>query len=204
MKIGPKYKIARRLGDRIFPKTQTSKFTISGTEKKRTGKKGRRGGGEYGLQLIEKQKARFSYGISEKQFSNYVKKARAKKGPNSVASLINLLESRLDNAVFRLGLVKSRQAARQAVGHGHIMVNDRRVTVPSFAVRVGDKITVRPNSRTNGLFRDLSERLKDYTAPAWLQFDGEKWQGSVLAEPQTATAESSLNFGSIMEFYSRV
>lgn len=204
MKIGPKYKIARRLGDRIFPKTQTSKFTISGTEKRVTSRRGRRGGSEYGTQLIEKQKARYTYGVSEKQFSNYVKKARAKKGGNPASELSTFLESRLDNTVFRLGLVKSRQAARQAVSHGHIMVNGRRTRIPSYSVKAGDKIAVRPESRASGLFRDLSERLKEYTVPAWLSYDEEKWTGTVMALPQVLAGESTLNFSSILEFYSRV
>lgn len=204
MKIGPKYKIARRLGDRIFPKTQTSKFTISGTEKVRAGKRGKRSGGEYGQQLIEKQKARLSYGVTEKQFSNYVKKARTKHGSNPATELANLLESRLDNAVFRLGLVKSRLAARQAVSHGHIIVNGRRVRVPSYQIDAGDKIAVRPESRQSGLFRDLAERLKEYTAPAWLSFNTEKWEGVVSAKPQVGSTETNLNFSSILEFYSRV
>jgi small subunit ribosomal protein S4 len=204
MKIGPKYKIARRLGDRIFPKTQTSKFTISGTEKRVTSKRGRRGNGEYGAQLIEKQKARYTYGVSEKQFSNYVKKSRTKKGSNPASELSTFLESRLDNTVFRLGLVKSRQAARQAVSHGHIMVNGRRTRVPSYSVKAGDKITVRPESRASGLFRDLSEKMKEYTVPAWLSYDEEKWTGTVMALPQVLAGESTLNFSSILEFYSRV
>ena len=204
MKIGPKYKIARRLGDRIFPKTQTSKFTISGTEKARTGKRGKRSGGEFGQQLIEKQKARLSYGVTEKQFSNYVKKVRVKHGSNPATELATLLESRLDNTVFRLGLVKSRLAARQAVSHGHILVNSRRVKVPSCEIGAGDKISVRPESRQSGLFRDLAERLKEYTTPAWLTFDAERWEGTVSAKPQMGPTETSLNFNSILEFYSRV
>ncbi len=206
MIIGPKFKIARRLGDRIFSKTQTSKFTISGTERKVMGKRGggRRGGSEYGRQLLEKQKARFTYGVSEHQFRNYVLAARAKKGSNPAGELLTALESRLDNAVFRLGLVKSRLAARQAVAHGHILVNGRRTNVPSYTVKAGDKISVRVGSRTSGLFNDLAERLKEYTAPTWLVYDEAKWEGEIKARPELSAGESTINFSSILEFYSRV
>lgn len=203
MKIGPKYKLARRLGDRIFPKTQTTKFTVSGTERK-GGKKGRRGGTEFGLQLIEKQKARYTYGISEKQFSNYVKKVHESKTDSPATSLFVALESRLDNVVFRLGLVNSRLFARQAVSHGHVLVNGRKVTIPSYKVRVGDKITVRPQSKNNGIFRGLAERNQNYNVPAWLSFDAEKLTGEIKAAPVAGVAESNLNFGAILEFYSRV
>jgi small subunit ribosomal protein S4 len=203
MKIGPKYKIARRLGDRIFPKTQTSKFTVSGTELK-TKNKSRRGSTEFGLQLIEKQKARYTYGISEKQFSNYVKKVHESKTDSPATSLFVALESRLDNVVFRLGLVNSRLFARQVVAHGHILVNGRKVTIPSYKVRVGDKIAVRPQSKDNGIFRGLAERNQNYNVPAWLTFDPEKLVGEVKAAPIASTSESNLNFGAILEFYSRV
>lgn len=204
MKIGPKFKIARRLGERIFSKTQTSKFTISGTERRRVGKRGRRNISEYGQQLIEKQKARLTYGVTEKQFINYVRRARAEKNRTPDLELGHLLESRLDNVVFRLGLVRSRLAARQAVTHGHILVNSRRMNVPSYAVRSGDQVSVRPGSRESGLFRDLTERLKEYTAPTWLIYDPDQWSGSVRAEPQLEAGGSTLNFSSILEFYSRV
>ncbi len=208
MIIGPQYKIARRLGARIFPKTQTAKFTISGTERKTKGGKagggkGRRGMSEYGTQLIEKQKARYTYGVMEKQFRNYVKKAQDNRsGPS--ASLYKMLEMRLDNIVFRLGLVPSRRFARQAVSHGHILVNGRRVTIPSYAAKVGDVVTVREQSKGNGIFRELAERTKTYELPTWLSFDGGKMEGVVKVDPVLGTTEGNLNFSSILEFYSRV
>jgi small subunit ribosomal protein S4 len=204
MKTGPQYKIARRLGARIFPKTQTAKFTISGTERKKPAGKGKRSGGtDFGIQLIEKQKARFTYGVMEKQFSNYVKKVRTMKGIPA-ANLHRLLELRLDNVVFRLGLVGSRRFARQAVSHGHIMVNGRKVTIPSYQVKVGDVITVRTQSKDNGIFREIAARLKDYTVPEWLDLDSGKLTASIKHEPKTDAAAEGLNFGTILEFYSRV
>ncbi|MCX6713380.1 MAG: 30S ribosomal protein S4 [Candidatus Vogelbacteria bacterium] len=204
MRIGPKYKIARRLGDRIFPKTQGTKFTVSGTEKKQRGKKGgRRNSSEYGAQLIEKQKAKYTYGTTEKQFSNYVKATRETKGIPA-AALYVALEKRLDNVVFRMGLVISRAFARQAVSHGHIWVNGRRMTVPSHKVRVGDVIGIRPGSKENGIFRELAEKIKDRHAPNWISVDPLKFEATIKGEPSYQDKEPNLNFETILQFYSRV
>lgn len=204
MKIGPKYKIARRLGERVFSKTQSSKFTISGTEKKGKGKRGNKAMSEYGKQLLEKQKARYAYGVTEKQFANYIAKARLKKGANPAQSLYELLEKRLDNVVYRLGFVNSRAFARQAVSHGHITVNGRKVTIPSYEVKAGDKISVRVGSKDNGIFREAREKMKEYHQPAWLLFDDQSLTGEVKAEPSRTEGEMNLNMSSIIEFYSRV
>ncbi|MEK7504794.1 MAG: 30S ribosomal protein S4 [Patescibacteria group bacterium] len=201
MKIGPKYKIARRLGERIFPKTQTSKFAISGSEKRAGG--GRpRAMSDYGKQLIEKQKARYTYGVTEKQFSNYVKKVKQASGTNKSAELYRLLERRLDNVVFRLGLANSRLFARQLVSHGHIVVNDRRVTIPSYQVLPGDKIKVRAGSKELGPFKNLEEKIKNQQVPEWLKGDPSGWE--VASLPSEQAGELNLNFGTIIEFYSRV
>lgn len=200
MKIGPKYKIARRLGERVFPKTQTTKFVISGPVKKM----GRRSTlSDYGRQLLEKQKAKYTYGVSERQFVGYVNKARESR-TNPAQALQQSLERRLDNVAFRLGLLRSRAFARQAVAHGHITVNGKKMTIPSYQVRVGDKIAIRLGSKDNGMFRELSEKLKDYQAPTWLKFDPNLLVGEVMSEPLTAEAEFNLNFSTILEFYSRV
>ena len=204
MKIGPKYKICRRLGERVFSKCQTTKFSISGSENSkinpsRGGSRGGRGrgGSEYGSQLIEKQKARYSYGISEHQFARYVKEQKSED------NLFRALESRLDNVIFRLGWVRSRAAGRQVVTHGHILVNNRRALSPSCRLRVGDKITIRPASREKPIFRDLVEQLKDVTPPVWLAV-AEAGQAAVAAAPARAAGELNLNFGAIVDFYSRV
>ncbi len=203
MRTGPQYKIARRLGARIFPKTQTAKFTISGTEKKRTNKKSRSQLTEYGRQLLEKQKMRLTYGLSERQFAGYVKAARH-EGADPAGRLAQSLEERLDNVIFRIGLVPSRAWARQVVNHGHILVDGVRVTIPSYAVRVGQKISVRPASRARGTFAAMTERLKNYQAPAWVKFDQESWTGELVARPMLTVADAGLNYGAILEFYSRV
>lgn len=205
MRIGPKYKIARRLGERIFPKTQTAKFVISGTDaRSQSGKnKRRKTMSDYGRQLLEKQKAKYTYGVSERQFVGYIKKARQAQG-NPADKLYQLLENRLDNVVFRLGLVRSRAFARQAVAHGHITVNGRKLTIPSYQVKTGDKIAIRPGSRENGVFRDLAEKLKEQTTPTWLLLDPLTGNGEIKGAPLPKDGEPTLQFSSILEFYSRV
>lgn len=209
MRIGPKYKIARRLGAKIFPKTQTTKFSISGSPNKRqAGGKGKGGGrprnvSEYGLQLIEKQKARFSYGLKERQIAAYVAKARQKAGDPSV-NIFKSLETRLDNVVFRLGLATSRAFARQLVTHGHIVVNGRRLNVPSHQVKIGDTVAVRAQSQSRTVFQNLEERLKDHQLTAWLRFDPAKKSGEIVAEPLASEMPPDINLSAILEFYSRV
>jgi len=203
MKIGPKYKICRRLGERVFSKCQTTKFTISGTAKK-TKSKRRANTSEYGQQLLEKQKVKYTYGIRERQFANYIKEVRARKETNPVEELYKNLESRLDNIVYRLGLVNSRIFARQMVTHGHIMVNDRKVNIPSYRVKKGDVISVRPQSKDKKLFKWFEENKKDHQLLSWLVFDGEKMSGTVKSLPAFGPEVSTLNFNSILEFYSRV
>ncbi len=205
MKTGPKYKICRRVGDRVFGKCQTTKFTISGTEKSRSGKKGGgRTATEYGGQLLEKQKARFTYGITEKQFARYIKASQAAHGGVPAERLYSALESRLDNVVYRLGLAPTRQAARQLVSHGHITVNERKVKIPSYTVRLGDRVAIRQGSRDKGVFRALAERLAEWPVPEWLVLDAATFSGTVKALPAHPQTAGTINFSSILEFYSRV
>jgi small subunit ribosomal protein S4 len=203
MKIGPKFKIAKRLGAPIFEKTQTQKFELSVA---RGGKKvGRRPGqaSDYKRQLIEKQKMRFSYGITEKQLRRYVDESIEKKGHQPIAVLMDRLETRLDNVVYRLGLAKTRQFARQMVSHGHIVVNGKRLNVPSHKVRVGDVITVREGSKASVMFAELAEKHEAVSVPAWLAFDAKKLEGSVKSVPVYNPAETLFDPEQVMEFYSR-
>lgn len=197
----PKFKICRRLGAAIYEKCQTPKYTMS--EAKKGFKKGKKPKqlSDFGSQLIEKQKARFMYGISEKQFSKYVKDATEAKGVNAGEVLSELLESRLDNTVYRLGIGHTRALARQIVSHGHILVNDKKVTIPSYKVKQGDKIGIREGSRSKPLFSDLPKKLKEYSAPKWLSFDIEKNMAMVLARPKSD--DTLLNFNAVFEYYSR-
>lgn len=200
MKIGPKNKISRRLGENVFGSKAGTKLEAA-PMKKRGGKRPKPLS-EYGLQLLEKQKARYTYTMTERQFASYAKTARKTATPS--ASLYSMLESRLDNVIYRLGLVASRRFGRQVVSHGHITVNGRRILVPSHQVRPGDKIGIRQGSRATAIFRDLGEKLKEVNPPAWLVFDPAKYEGEIKSLPTRPEGESSINFSSILEFYSRV
>lgn len=204
MKIGPKYKIARRLGPAVFDKTQTQKFQLS--EARHARGKGRGGRpksrSDFALTLIEKQRVRFSYGITERQLVNYVKRASAIKVGSASDHLFVALESRLDNAVYRLGLANSRRLARQMVSHGHITVNGRKTTIPSYSLRIGDTISIREGSKKSALFLDLGKRLQNYSIPKWLKFDIEKMQATVEGTP-VLEKDGAINFGAVFEYYSR-
>ncbi|MEK7175927.1 MAG: 30S ribosomal protein S4 [Patescibacteria group bacterium] len=203
MKIGPKYKIARRLQAPVFEKTQTPKYALSLARKERTGgKKGRpKSSSEFGLQLLEKQKARFSYGISEKQFRNNVEKALHSDVP--VQKLFTLLESRLDNVLYRAGLAKSRAQGRQIASHGHVLINGRRVTVPSIILSKGDVVTIRPGSVNSPLFAEVGERMKTVTPPAWLKTEPSARNAEVLDVPVYTPGEQVFDLGVVIEFYNR-
>lgn len=201
MKIGPKFKIAKRLGAPIFEKTQTQKFALS---QARGGREVKRGGqmSDYKRQLIEKQKMRFSYAITEKQLRRYVDEAIA-SGHQPVAHLMERLESRLDNVVYRLGFAKTRQMARQMVSHGHIIVNGKRLNVPSHKVRKGDVVTVREGSKTSGLFAELAEKHEGAAVPTWLSLDIKKLTATILGVPVYNPSETLFNPDQVMEYYSR-
>lgn len=197
----PKYKVARRLGANIFDKTQGEKFALR--ESQRKVEKRPRPKSDFGLQMLEKQKAKMTYGVSERMFAKYVKSILDKAGANSPEALITILESRLDNVVYRLGFVSSRQAARQMVSHGHIMVNGKRITIPSYAVHMGDKITIRENSAKKPLFAGLDEKLKNHNAPSWLAFDINKKECKVQGAPKLTALEVNFDTAAVLNFYSR-
>jgi small subunit ribosomal protein S4 len=201
MKIGPKFKIAKRLGAPIFAKTQSPKFALSQQRAGRT-KKRMSQASDYKKQLIEKQKMRFTYGLAERQLRRYVDEA-VEKSNQPATVLMQRLESRLDNVVFRLGLAKTRQMARQMVGHGHIQVNGRRLSVPSYKVREHDVITVREGSKDSIMFTSLLEATETNTVPAWLSFDVKKFTGTVTAAPTFDPAEAMFDTAQVLEYYSR-
>ncbi len=198
MKIGPKYKIARRLGAPVFEKTQTQKFAA----KMADGAVFKRPKSDYGIGLLEKQKARYSYGVSSGQFTKYVKNALETKG-NSTELFLTALESRLDNVVLRAGLTPTRRAARQMVSHGHINVNGVRVTVPSYTVKVGDVISIRSGSAKKALFNTLDEKIKTVKLPAWLKVNVDKKEFTVDGVPRIDTTELLFNPNTVLEFFSR-
>lgn len=203
MKIGPRYKKARYLGAPVFRKTQTQKYALRSQSKAKKSGGGRMGPkSEYGRQLLEKQKARYSYGISGGQFTNYVKKALKTTGDNA-KNLLQLLEGRLDNVVLRAGFAQSRSAARQMVAHAHIKVNGKIVNIPSYQVKIGDKITIRDGSKNKGIFSKLNEELAANTPPAWIKVDIEKKEIAVDGEPNTEISNLLFNVQSVLEFYTR-
>ncbi len=201
MKIGPKFKIAKRLGAAIFEKTQSQKFEIS---QARAGRTRQRGGqsSDYKRQFIEKQKMRFSYAVTEKQLRRYVNEAIA-SGHQPINHLMERLESRLDNVVYRLDFAKTRLQARQMVSHGHIVVNGKRLNIPSHKVTVGDVITVREGSKPSALFTAFSERAEQSVVPTWLKLDAKKLTATVVSIPTYNPSETLFDPEQVMEFYSR-
>ena len=156
---------------------------------------------EYGAQLKEKQKVRFIYGVLEKQFRHYFEKASNMKGVTG-ENMLQLLELRLDNVVYRLGLAKTRRMARQVVGHGHIRVNGKKVDIPSYQVKAGDVITLRQRSMESEMFKSLREGTS-VLLPKWLTFDAENLTGTVVALPARDDIDYEVQENMIVEFYSR-
>jgi small subunit ribosomal protein S4 len=202
MKTVQKYKMCRRLGSGVFEKCQTPKFVASEARHARSAKNKRpKALSGYALQFVEKQKVRFMYGISEKQFQNYINEAVAHKGTPATEYLFELLETRLDNVVYRLGLAHTRRLSRQMVSHGHILLNGKKTTVASARVYVGDTMTVRLGSQKSPLFADMEKKMKEYTAPNWLTFSVEKLSGTMQGKPKNT--EGYLDLTTVLEFYSR-
>ncbi len=205
MIIGPKYKIARRLGAPVFEKTQTQKYAIRQGQRSEKGGQGKgrpKAKSDFGLGMLEKQKARFSYGITSKQFTNYVKKSIETKG-NSGELLVRLLEGRLDNVALRSGFAPTRQAARQMTSHGHLTVNGVIVTIPSYQIKVGDVVGIREGSKKKALFASLDEKLKTVKLPSWLKLDFDKKEITVEGIPHAAQSELLFSVGTVLEFFSR-
>jgi small subunit ribosomal protein S4 len=205
MKVGPKYKIAKRLGASVFEKTQTQKFAIA-QERSAMSKKRGRGPTEYGRQLLEKQKVRVTYGLSEKQFSSYVAaamKTHASAELTPADVLHRSLEMRLDNLVYRLSLAPTRRAARQMVSHGHITVNGRKTSIPSRQIRIGEVLGIREGSRALPLFENFAERFAEISLPQWLTWDAKKMEGGVATMPSTESAAPAGDLSTVLSFYSR-
>jgi small subunit ribosomal protein S4 len=162
----------------------------------------RRKVGDYGLQLREKQKVRRVYGVLERQFKNYFDAAESRPGVTG-ENLLRLLEMRLDNAVFRMGLAPSRAAARQLVGHGHMAVNGRPTDIPSYQLKPGDRIEVRESRTGREPFKVVKETLRSHQAPEWLSVDAAKLVGTVVELPRREQMPQDLNEQLVVEYYSR-
>ena len=180
---------------------------VMGYTKKSTnrnlGGKMRRKKSEYSLQLTEKQKVKFIYGIMEKQFRAYYEKAEKAEGKTG-AALLSIIESRLDNVVFRLGLAATRREARQLVNHGHFTVNGKKVNIPSYLVKVGDVIEVKEKSRSTTRFKSIADgETAAMAAPKWLQKDESLLGGKVIAAPQREDIDFPVEEHLIVELYSK-
>jgi len=200
-----KEKKERSLGTKLFLKAHRCASGKCAIDRRqvRPGAHGasRRGAkSEYGQQLSEKQKIRFTYGLREAQIGRVFRTASKKTGVTSHV-VIQLLETRLDNVVFRLGFAPSRSVARQLINHGHIMVNGKKTTIPSLLVKVGDKISIRPQSKDHIVFKDLSANLMKYVAPVWLNVNPEKAEGKVVALPTDIEFPFDINM--VVDFYSK-
>ncbi|MBI4128766.1 MAG: 30S ribosomal protein S4 [Parcubacteria group bacterium] len=209
MKGEPKCVICRRAGEKLFLKGErcfTPKCAIirkpypPGSH----GRSRQRALSEYGVQLREKQKVKHSYNILERQMRRYFEEAARAKGQVPDV-LLQALERRLDNVVFRLGIAKSRSIARHMTSHGHIMVNDRVVDIPSYEAWPGDRIRIKPSSASSELFRHLEKQkqAKHPPVPSWLEWDAEKKEGKMLALPTRETVDIPYDMQHLIEFYSR-
>ena len=195
---GPVYKKSRRLGFSILENgrelaTRPYAPGAHGNDK-------RRKSSEYGIQLAEKQKIRLMYGLNEKQFHKLFEKASKMKG-TAGHNLLNLLESRLDNVVYRLGLAKTRRAARQLVNHGHITVNGVKVDIPSYQVKVGDVVAVKENSLDHPAIKEAVEACLN--RPAYVEFDKNSMSGKLVRLPDRSELNQEVNETLIVEFYNR-
>ena len=196
---GPTSRIARRFGEPIFgPDKALAKKAYGPGQHGNQRRRGKQS--EYGVQLMEKQKAKFTYGILEKQFSNLFKEALRRKGITG-ENLLQMCEMRLDNVVFRLGIAPTRRAARQLVTHNHITVNGENINIPSFALKVGDLISVRERSKSleiiaNSITSNRSEM-------EWLEFNSETKIGKVVNAPERIQIPENIKEQVIVELYSK-
>jgi small subunit ribosomal protein S4 len=202
----PVCRLCRREGLKLFLKGSRCYSKKCSFERRPTppGQHGvrRRKVGDYGLQLREKQKVRRVYGVLEKQFRNYFIEATRQTGVTGEA-LLRSLELRLDNVAYRLGFAPSRAAARQIVAHGHFAVNGVPTNIPSYRLKVGDRIEVRASHKERELFKTVKETLRSHQAPDWLSLDADKLAGSVLAMPRRDQMPLDFNEQLVVEYYSR-
>jgi small subunit ribosomal protein S4 len=200
---GPKAKLCRRFGENLFG---TAKYDRVLSKRNypagQHGKSFRRKVSDYGMHLKEKQKLRLIYCLLEKQFHNYFVKAAKMSGVTG-DNLMQLLERRLDNVVYRLGFAVTRMQARQFVGHGHFMVNGKKVDIPSYLLKAEDVIQVRDKSRSNKMIIDAMERTEATSPYSWLSVNKEQMNGQFLSVPAVAEIPTTVDVRLIVEFYSK-
>ncbi|MFH1657575.1 MAG: 30S ribosomal protein S4 [bacterium] len=211
MKKEPKCKICRRCGSKLSLKgerclTQKCAMIRKPYHPGEKSKKGRgRNMSDYGKELIEKQKLKNWYNLSERQFENYTNAILEQKSTseNPVLLLIQKLESRFDNVIFRLGWAPSRPKARQLISHRHFTINGRRVNIASYMLKINDEISVCAISRKKKVFETLSRDLKSYEAPSWIKLDKDKLEGKIIAKPSLEEATPPAEVSTVFEYYSR-
>ncbi|MFP4560279.1 MAG: 30S ribosomal protein S4 [Thiohalorhabdus sp.] len=203
---GPKCRICRREGEKLYLKGEKCYTDKCAIEKRPypPGEAGqsRRRQSEFGLQLREKQKVRRTYGLMEDQFRRVYKEAARRKG-NTGELLLQLLERRLDNIVYRMGFANSRAEARQVIRHNQVQVNGGRVNIPSYQVNAGDEIAVAEGARQQGRVQAAGQRAEDLGRPEWLQVDAGNFKGTVKSIPERSELSSAVNEHLIVELYSK-
>lgn len=204
--LGPKCKLCRREGEKLMLKGERCQTKCAIVKRNYPpglhGPKGRARQSGYNMQLREKQKAKRIYNLMEKQFNLSFLKAAKQKG-EAGENLMKILETRLDNVIYRLGFASSRAEARVLINHGHFRINDVKVNVPSFNVKGGDIIKIRQSSRRNQQFINLPEKLKKIEIPGWLNLDLKELSAKVLHQPAKENFEAKINSQIIVEFYSK-
>lgn len=199
--LGPKHHLCRRLGERICASDKCPVMRRAYPP----GVHGPKGYGrvtEYGTQLREKQKAKYTYGVMERQFRRYYKQALSQIG-NTAELFLQQLERRLDNIVFRLGLARSRSEARQLVSHGWILVNGKRVNIPSYVVKINDTISLKKEVVNSPRAKIIKEYAESHTPAGWLSFDAANLSGKIMGLPGKDDFPQNINMTLVVEFYSR-
>jgi len=202
-----KCKQCRRLGEKLLLKGERCQTPKCAMVKRNYppgihGPKGRKRQSDFGLQLNEKQKAKKYYNLMEKQFRLTFEKAQKQTGDTG-KNFFRLLETRLDNVIYRLGFASSHTQARELVNHGHFLVNDRKVNIPSYQTKNGDIIKIKKTSLRNKFFRDLAEKLKTAQTVSWIHLDPKELTGKILHEPGQNDLPQNINVQMIIEFYSK-
>lgn len=200
--IGPKNKIARRFGINLGLKSNPAK--VARRINQRPGVHGaarRRTASSFGRQLEEKQKAKYMYGMRERQFASYVREANRLEGDSGV-NLLRLLERRLDNVIYRMGFANTRAQARQFVSHSLFTVNGKKMNIPSYMVKPGDVVELKENKKGKKIFAEISEQLSKHEAPSWMVVDAKKQSGKILNAPAEIDFEKVFDVKLIIEYYS--
>ena len=203
--LGPKAKLSRREGTDLFLKSARRSISDKAKFESKPGQHGRTSGArtsDFGLQLREKQKVKRMYGVLERQFRRYFEQADSRKG-NTGANLLFILETRLDNVVYRMGFGSTRAEARQLVSHKAVTVNGASVNIPSYQVKTGDVIAVREKSRAQGRVVEALQLAQQVGIPAWVEVDAAKFQGTFKKVPDRDEFAADVNESLIVELYSR-